>query len=320
MQNFSLDALLNLFSIPGVGSSRMRNLISIFGTPQNVLAASERQLLQIDGIDKVTVESIKYGIDKAFVDRQIEYIQNTQTQVLTYWDETYPERLKSIYDPPAFLFLKGDITLLDNVSIAIVGSRTPSIYGKSLTEKLARELVQNGVTIISGFARGIDTVAHKTALENNGKTIAVLGNGLNVIYPAENKTLLDGFSKNGLIISEYPFDTKPDASNFPKRNRIISGLSIGVLITEAAVKRGALLTAMYALDQNREVFALPGPVNSPRSAGTNNLIKQGAKLVQSVEDILSEFEGQYNLKTIRKKKPEPLLKGNEKKLFIGYYQ
>lgn len=312
MESFSLEALLTLFSVSGIGSAKMRNLISFFGTPQDVLKAPERQLLQIDGIDKVNAERIKSGTNEAFVKRQLEYLENTDIRILTYWDEHYPDRLKRIYDPPAFLFVKGDLSLFDTISIGIVGSRTPSEYGKSITEKLGRELVQNGITIISGFARGIDTIAHKSALENNGKTIAVLGNGLNIIYPNENKVLLDGFAKQGLLITEYPFGTKPDASNFPKRNRLISGLSVGVLVTEAAAKSGALLTAMYALDQNREVFALPGPVNSPRSAGTNNLIKQGAKLVQTVDDILSEFEGQLNIKVNRTEKPMPVLKGAEK--------
>jgi len=293
----------------------MRNLISVFGSPQNVLSASERQLLNIEGIDKITVKKIKSGVDKVFVKRQLEYLENTQTQVFSYWDEKYPLRLKSIYDPPAFLFLKGDLSLIANESVGIVGSRTPSEYGKSITQKLARDLVKNGLTVISGFARGVDTIAHKTALDNNGKTIAVLGNGLNVIYPPENKVLLDGFSKNGLMISEYPFDTKPDAANFPKRNRIISGLSIGVLVTEAAAKSGALLTAMYALDQNREIFAVPGPVNSPRSEGTNNLIKQGAKLVQTVNDILYEFEGQFSVKEAKKVKALPVLNENEKVVY-----
>ena len=182
----------------------MRNLISVFGSPQDVLAAPERQLLNIDGIDKITVKKIKSGVDKVFVKRQLEYLENTHTLVYSYWDDQYPARLKSIYDPPAFLFLKGDLSLIDSLSIGIVGSRTPSEYGKSVTQKLTRELVKNGMTIISGFARGVDTIAHKTALDNNGKTIAVLGNGLNVIYPPENKVLLDGFSKNGLMISEFP--------------------------------------------------------------------------------------------------------------------
>lgn len=317
MQEFSLEALLDLYSVPGIGAAKMRSLISFFGTPQNVLKASERQLIQIDGIDKLTAQRIKSARDPNFVSIQMKQLENGRIKILTYWDEQYPDCLKRIYDPPAFLFTKGNQLLFDTLAIGIVGSRTPSGYGKMLTQKLTAELVQNGFTIISGFARGIDTIAHKTALEKGGTTIAVLGNGLDIVYPSENKHLMDVFGSNGLIISEYPFGTKPDAINFPKRNRLISGLSIGVLVTEAAAKSGALLTAMYALDQNREVFALPGPVSSPKSTGTNNLIKQGAKLVQTIDDILAEFTSLLNLKNfyVQKSEPEPKLNDAEKQVY-----
>lgn len=316
MIKFSLDSLLGLFSIPGIGSTRMRNLISHFETPQNVLKAPIQKLCQVEGIDKKTAKKISEGPSKIFIDGQLKYLDNSKTTLLTFWDETYPDKLKRIFDPPAFLFVKGDLKLLETTCIGIVGSRTPTEYGRTQTRKIVRELVQSKITIVSGFARGVDFIAHQAALDDGGKTIAVLGNGLNVVYPSENKKLLPAFERDGLLISEYPFGTKPDAGNFPKRNRIISGLSEGVLVSEAALKSGALLTAMYALDQNREVFALPGPVNSSRSTGTNNLIKQGAKLVQDSDDILSEISGHFDISVRERKEIKlPELKATEKKVY-----
>ncbi|MCB0282131.1 MAG: DNA-protecting protein DprA [Calditrichae bacterium] len=314
MNDSAVKALLSLYSVPGIGPVRMRKLISYFGTPQKVLEAGVRRLSEIEGIDNKTAERIKSGINEDFVYNQLHLLKEHNAQVLTFWDESYPDRLKKIYDPPAFLFVKGDISLLNNKAFAIVGTRVPSSYGKAITEQFARELILgHNLTIISGFARGVDTVAHTTALKNNGKTIAVLGNGLDVIYPPENKKIYDDFLKNGLFISEYPFNTKPDAGNFPKRNRIISGLSMGVLITEAGMQSGALLTAMYGLDQNREIFAVPGPITSGKSSGSNNLLKQGAKLVQSIDDIVSELSGQLQASPSVNQKPD--LKGKEKIIY-----
>ena len=315
MQEFSLEALLGLFSVPGIGPVRMRKLISIYGSPQNVLDTSARSLMSVEGIDTKIANKIKTGINDKFVQKQLNHLKNSNVKILTFWDSGFPDRLKRIYDPPAFLFVKGDTKLLETQGIGIVGSRVPTPYGKTITEQLSRELVQNNFTIISGFARGIDTIAHNAALKSGGKTIAVLGNGLDIVYPAENRKLLDAFAEQGLFITEYPFGTKPDAVNFPKRNRIISGLGLGVLITEAGGKSGALLTAMYAIDQNREVFAVPGPVTSGKSTGTNNLIKQGAKLVQGINDIISELSGQLSLHLDEPSRPEPNLKGNEKTLY-----
>ena len=310
----SVEALLGLYSIPSIGSAKMRKLISVFGTAEEIMSASERRLMKVDGVDRKTIEHLKRGADEKFVERQLKLIAEHKVRLLTYWDEHYPDRLKGIYDPPAFLFVKGDITCFDLPSFAIVGTRHPTGYGRMVTERFARELVQNGFIIISGLARGIDTLAHKTALQNGGKTIAVLGNGVDRIYPAENRKIYQQIMENGLLISEYPMNTNPDAGNFPKRNRIISGISSGVLITEAGEKSGALLTAYYAADQNREVFAIPGSIVSGKSEGTNNLIKSGAKLVASVEDILEELQGQLNLSFAGKKQQRqaPDLRGNEK--------
>ncbi len=295
MEKFSLEALLALYSIPSIGPTRMRKLISIFRTPQAVLAAGARQLMDIEGIDHKTAQKIKAGPDEGFIKKQIKWIREYEAAILTYWDDDYPETLKKIYDPPAFLFVKGQTTVLKSRCMAVVGTRTPTQYGKLITERLTNALVSNGFTITSGFARGVDTLAHKTTVENGGQTVAVLGNGIDRVYPAENIQLMEKILRSGLVISEYPMGAKPDASNFPKRNRIISGLSEGVIITEAGAKSGALISAYYALDQNREVFAVPGAITSPASAGANLLIKQGAKLVQTAEDIFEEVGGQQQL-------------------------
>ena len=316
MLEFSLEALLALYSVPGIGPTRMRKLISFFGTPQAVLDAPVRRLTEVETIDLKTAEKIKTSANTDFVKNQLTLLKTHDAQILTFWDGLYPDRLKRIFDPPVFLFVKGNLQLLETNSIAIVGTRVPTSYGKAITEQLAGELISGyNFTIISGFARGVDTIAHNSAVKNNGKTIAVLGNGLDIIYPTENKRFQEYFSQNGLFITEYPFGTKPDSGNFPKRNRIISGLSVGVLITEAGAKSGALLTAMYALDQNREIFAVPGPVTSGKSTGTNNLIKQGARLVQGVSDIISEITGLLNMDGVSQSKPEPNLNGNEKKVY-----
>jgi DNA processing protein len=297
MSQFSHEALLLLYSIPNIGPVKMRSLISFFGSPEAVLSASARQLLAAPGFEKKSVENILTNRNETFVKEQMILLEKHSVQLLSYWDAEYPERLKSIYDPPVFLFVKGELNILKEPMIDIVGARKPSGYGKMVTETMSAQLVKNGYGIVSGFARGVDTAAHKTALKNNGKTIGVLGNGLDINYPAENKQLRDTLFKSGLFISEYPMGEKPEAGNFPKRNRIISGLSSGVLVTEAGEKSGALLTAFYALDQNRDVFAIPGTIVSENSVGTNRLIKEGAKLVQNVEDILVEVDSAYEQNT-----------------------
>lgn len=316
-KKFSLETLLGLYSIPMIGPSRMRKLISIFNSPEAVLEASVRQLKDIEGIDHKTAARIKEGPNEEFVKLQITSMEENGVNILTYWDQDYPTRLKKIYDPPAFLFYKGDTKAFAEPSIGIVGTRVPSSYGKLITERFTSELVENNFAIISGFARGIDTIAHTTALKNNGTTIAVLGNGIDQIYPAENKKLFKDIIDHGLIITEYPMGTNPDGGNFPKRNRIISGISVGVLIPEAGARSGALITALYAVDQDREVFCIPGPITSGKSSGVNKMIRDGAKLVQGVDDILSELNQQLNLNFEKKAHadPAPNLTGNYKIIF-----
>ncbi len=293
----------------------MRNLLSTFNSPDEVLQAPTQKLLQIPGIDKKIATNIKNGINQDFINKQLDQLDKNKIDILSYWDENYPESLKKIYDPPAFLFIKGSILQQDDLSIGIVGSRVPSHYGKSVTEQFSRELVGLKFTIISGMARGIDTAAHNGALKAGGRTIAVLGSGIDIVYPPENNKLLEQIAENGAVISEYPLGTYPDGGNFPRRNRIISGLSLGVLITEAGAKSGALITAFQALEQNREVFAVPGPINSGKSAGSNQLIKEGAKLVQGVQDIVRELENQIEFRIKTPEKEQPNLKGLDKVIF-----
>ncbi len=315
MNTFSLEALLGLYSVPTIGPTKLRKLISVFGSPQKVLTASFRSLTAVEGIDRKTAERIKQGPDHEFVQHQLKRLEQLQVKILTFWDKAYPERLKKIYDPPAFLFYKGQIKLLNKTAIAIVGTRTPTSYGKLVTERFASALAQNQFAIISGFARGVDSISHKAALAHHAPTIAVLGNGLDIIYPPENSKLFHEIVEQGLILSEYPLGTRPDAGNFPKRNRIISGLAAAVLITEASEKSGALLTAMYANDQNREVFAVPGSIFSTKSAGCNRLIRQGATPALSPEDILEELAPQLQTAPPKQAPQTFNLSGNLKTIY-----
>ncbi|MFH1640622.1 MAG: DNA-processing protein DprA, partial [Candidatus Omnitrophota bacterium] len=222
--------------------------------------------------------------------KELELAKKLNLRIITFDDADYPENLKQIPDPPIVLYVKGELKEKDKTSIAIVGSRRASFYGLSSAENFAQRLSSRGFTIVSGMARGIDTYAHKGALKARGRTIAVIGSGFNHTYPPENKKLAEAICCNGAVISEFPIDAKPLSHNFPRRNRVISGLSLGILVVEAARNSGALITADFALEQGREVFALPGKVDSATSFGTNGLIKQGAKLVSCIEDITEEFD------------------------------
>jgi len=224
------------------------------------------------------------------LNEELEAIEKLGVNIITVDDEQYPENLKHIYDPPKVLYVKGGFKPEDCFNIAIVGTRRASLYGQQNAERFAAELAERGFTITSGLARGIDTLAHKGAIKRGGRTIAVLGCGIDIAYPPENKKLMEEIEKKGAIISEFPIGTPPLKYNFPIRNRIISGLSMGVLVIEAPEKSGALITVSYALEQGREVFSLPGRIDTPTSKGTLGLIKDGAKLVQTIDDILEELQ------------------------------
>jgi DNA processing protein len=291
MSSTELQALLQLWHTPGIGSWRLRKLLARFQTATNVLRASLRELAQVDGIDQILAGHIKSNTDTAFVEQQLQRLETHHTQLLTFWDVEYPALLKTVNDPPIFLFVKGTPAALSLKQLAIVGTRNPSLYGRLMAEKFSRELVVKGFCIISGLARGVDTFAHRAALAAGGGTIGVLASGVDIIYPDENAGLAQEMLERGALISEYPMGTKPEASYFPRRNRIIAGLSIGTLVIEAGHTSGALITADNALEYNREVFAVPGNINNTKSIGCNQLIQQGAKLVSNVQDILDELPG-----------------------------
>lgn len=284
-------ALLKLGTVPRLGSQRIRNLMARFKSPQRVFHASLRELVQVDGVDKTLAEKIRAGGDAAFVESQTRLLEAHQAQLISYWDAAYPAPLKKTVDAPILLYVRGDVNLLKGPAIAVVGTRAPSTYGKLVTDTLARELVANGITIVSGFARGVDTIAHSAAFKAGGTTVAVLGSGVDVIYPYENQKLAADLvqQKKGALLSEFPMGSKPDAPHFPRRNRIISGMTPATLIIEAGLKSGALITADFALEQGRDVLAVPGNINSPKSVGCNYLIQQGAKLVSKIDDILEEL-------------------------------
>lgn len=285
----NLDDILLLLTIPNFGPGRVRRLLSVFGSTDAIFKAPAQRLIQVDGIDRKLIGQIKRGGDQKKADRQLELIRKHRINVLTIWDPSYPTLLKKTADPPLVLFYRGKLPEKMPPCLAVVGTRTPTQYGRTVTEKLVSELIHNGIAVVSGLARGIDTVAHQAALNHGGKTIAVLGCGLDYVYPPENRNIFQSIAEKGIIFSEYFVGTGPDAVNFPRRNRIISGMSLGVLIVEAGDKSGALITANYAVDQNREVFAIPGMITNPKSSGPHRLIQDGAKLVRNVQDILDEI-------------------------------
>lgn len=238
-----------------------------------------------------------------------------QARSVNIKDGEYPEILKTMKNPPEELFVNGKIIPSDRNAVAIVGTRRATFYGLQQCEKIAYDLAERGITIVSGMARGIDSRAHRGALKAGGRTIAVMGSGHDCIYPPENKKLYDEISQNGAVISQFPNKTEPRPFNFPMRNRIISGLALGILVIEAPEKSGALITAECALEQGREVFAIPGNINSTKSSGSNALIKDGAKLVQDAEDILEEFERILDFRNAEKKRSLPVLSSEEKAVF-----
>jgi len=284
---------LALHRVGGLGPVKLRKVTDYFGSAARAWEANALELKEVKGLDIRTINNILEAKKKFSPEKELEAIEKLGIQVLTSNDHNYPPNLKEIYASPPVLYLKGNILPEDQKALAIVGSRKATFYGLRITEELSGKLVENGVTVVSGLARGIDTAAHQGALKKNGRTIAVLGCGLNTIYPPENKKLAEQIVENGALISEFPLHTPPEPNNFPMRNRIISGICLGVLVIEAAKKSGSLITADFALEQGREVFAVPGMITNKQSEGTNNLIKQGAKLVQNIEDILEELGWHY---------------------------
>ncbi|MEZ4528423.1 MAG: DNA-processing protein DprA [Desulfobacterales bacterium] len=285
------DRLLPWFvlrSVPGIGNHLFKRLLNRFQTPEAVLNASCGELTQTEGISDRLALAVKSQKPAPAVIRELENIIQKQYRIVTMNDPDYPDLLREIPDPPPFLYVSGQL-IRSNACVAVVGTRNPTSYGIFATRHLCRELAAMNISIVSGMARGIDTAAHRAALEAGGKTIAVLGSGLERIYPPENKELFHSISGSGAVISEFPLSAEPEPHHFPVRNRIISGMSLGTVVVEASRKSGSLITARLAAEQDREVFAVPGNIRSFQSAGPHGLIKQGAKLVENAQDIAEEI-------------------------------
>ena len=292
----------------GIGPKRFKLLYDYFGSAKKIWQAKREALLATGLQIKIVNDLIRFR-QQFNPDFYSKWLLKKEIKFLTLADSNYPKNLKQIDDSPFLLYYKGEIKKSDDLAIGVVGTRRPTIYGKEVTENLVADLTTCGLTIISGMARGVDSIAHRTAMQYGGRTIAVFACGVDVIYPPENKKLSEEIIKNGAIVSEFPVGIKPSLGSFPYRNRIVSGLSLGVLVTEGAERSGSLITARKAGEQGREVFAVPGPITSRMSAATSKLLKDGAKLVRNVGDILEEL----NVKVKRKKH----LRGVAKRLLVG---
>ena len=283
---------LALARVKGLGAVSFKKLTTRFVDPTAAFSAALTELEQVEGLHRDAIDGIVAFSDWAEIDEEIERARDAGIAIVPFTNPNYPARLRTIADPPPFLSVKGNIRPDDDKAVAIVGSRSASEYGRRVARDLARGLVSLGFTVVSGMARGIDGSAHESALQAGGRTIAVLGSGVERAYPAEHETLYRRIGENGAVLSELPIGTRPLAFNFPARNRLISGLSLGVVVVEATEKSGSLITATLAVEQGREVFAVPGEVGSSRSRGAHRLIRQGAKLVESVDDIIEEIAPQ----------------------------
>ena len=274
--------------ISGIGRVRFNQLENYFGNLEDAWKATPAELKQ-SGLDNGSIRAITSWRPKISLEAEMEKLERYGVKVFTCHDPGYPSRLKEIYDYPPLLYIRGSLLPEDEWCLAVVGTRKATVYGRQAAEEIAADLARNKITIVSGLARGIDSIAHRSALKAGGRTIAVFGCGLDVVYPAENASLAESVIENGALISEFPLGAEPRRENFPLRNRIMSGLSLGVLVVEAGDTSGAMITARLALEQNREVFAVPGSILSPASRGTNNLIQEGAKLIRDYTDILEEL-------------------------------
>ena len=304
---------VGLSMINGLGPINIQNLFRFFKTPEKIWSATLNELKQVDNIGENRAKKIIKKRNKLDLDKELEKLEEKNIKFILLKNREYPEILKNIYDPPPILYYKGK-NIFQDTGLAVVGSRRSTSYGRRTARKIGYSLAQQGFTIISGMARGIDSHGHRGALDATGKTIAVLGSGLDYVYPPENKKLFEQIQENGAVISEFPPGTKPTSGNFPRRNRIISGLSRGVIVIEAAQRSGSLITASQALEQGREVFAVPGNIDRPQSKGTNNLIREGAKIVTKVEDVLEELFLYNDVENNKMKALYPELKQEEKEI------
>jgi DNA processing protein len=286
----SREAHVALNLIEGVGPVRARQLLEYFGDAPTILQASRSQLLQVRGIGADTADSISNWEKSVDLPGELKRISDFNCRVVIQSDEEYPPSLKEIYDPPLVLYVKGALSAKDKNAVAMVGSRQTTHYGIETARKLSYQLAYVGVTVVSGGARGIDTASHQGALAAKGRTVCVLGTGINIVFPPENKDLFERIAENGAVITQFPFNRNGDRQTFAIRNRIAAGMTLGTVVVEADLHSGALITANFATEYGRQVFAVPGRIDSPRSKGCHDLIKKGAKLCEGAEDILSEFE------------------------------
>jgi DNA processing protein len=317
-QNATL-AYLTLLSAKGLGPRRIKVLLEHFGSATTILEADKQALAEVEGFGEVTIKSIEEAKQKDWASKELERAEKLNIQLVHFESEEYPQALKQIYDPPPLLYVRGTLPGSER-AVGIVGTRDATDYAMKFSEGLARDLASANVTVVSGLALGIDSAAHRGAVNlENGQTVAALGSGVDVIYPKQNQALAKRIEEgHGAIISEYPIGTGPTATNFPGRNRIINGLSKGVVVVEAGEKSGALITADYALEEGRTVFAVPGRVGDSKARGTLNLLKQGAVLVQSVDDILNEFG--WTGQSVSKETPMIQLSGLEEKVVSALKQ
>lgn len=291
---------LGLTLMQGIGAIRLKQLLQFFGSAEHAWKAPEKEL-RAAGLPDITYQKFLQQRQKLDLSAEVMKVQKADARLLTLVDEDYPAALRHLDDAPPVLYVRGQLLPKDDLALAVVGTRNASRYGRDAAHYLSKQLASQHVTIISGLAQGIDSAAHQGALDAGGRTIAVLGCGIERIYPRENAALADNIRHNGAILTEYAIGTPPSATNFPRRNRLLSGLARGVLIVEAPEHSGALITATAALDQGRDVFAVPGNIFSAASRGTNRLIQEGAKLVMGVPDILAELNIQYTKKEMRQK-------------------
>jgi len=286
----SREALVALNLIEGVGPVRVRQLLEHFGEAPAILRASRSQLAQVRGIGEDTAAAIADWENSVDLAGELQRIADFGCRVVIQADEEYPPSLREIYDPPVVLYVKGSLNAQDRNAVAMVGSRQTTHYGIETARKLAYQLAYVGVTVVSGGARGIDTAAHQGALSAKGRTVCVLGTGINIVFPPENQELFARIAEHGAVITQFPFNRNGDRQSFAIRNRIVAGMTLGTVVVEANLTSGSLITANFATEYGRQVFAVPGRIDSPRSKGCHDLIKKGAKLCEGAEDVLSEFE------------------------------
>ena len=311
----SREALIALNLLPDIGPVRVRNLLERFGNAATVLSAPVGELREVDKVGPKAAAAIVDWRNRVDLEAELKRIESFGAGIITSEDDSYPELLREIYDPPLVLYVRGELQLEDRHAIAMVGTRQSTLYGRQTAERLARQLAAAGVTVISGGARGIDSAAHEGALQSGGRTIAVLGTGLDIVYPAENIKLYERIAEQGAVITQFPFGRRGDKQSFPIRNRIVAGMTQGTVVVEANRASGALITANFAAEYGRTVYAVPGRIDSPRSAGCHDLIKDGAQLCESAEDVLAEFAHLNAITPEQDELPMPTLTHPEQQVF-----